>query len=132
MGTQRNAGSRILNGVRDMEKFEWKTVGILPSGVKVIQHTTQNNATNPQFSHSSKVYAVADPKDKKIKQIVAYDDINQMSKEINWGHKHNEFAKGEVHVHYDERNRNLTRKPNKEELKLYEEAMAFNQKLENK
>ena len=128
MGTSRNASSTELNNVRDMTKFEWKTVGILPSGVKLIQHTTQNNATNPQFSHSSKVYASANPRTKKIEKIVFYNSENKRVKELNWGHKHGTYEKEEIHVHYDVNNRNLVRSPNHEELVLYEEAMEYNKK----
>lgn len=94
-------------------------------GVKVITKVNKNPKqpdNTPMFSNTANtMYAHVGGKEKKIVQISVYENHTKV-KDIDWGHEHGKYKKGEVHVQeYIEKERQKEpRDPTEEEIMLVE------------
>lgn len=91
------------------------------SGIKVIEKVgdKRESKNTPMHSHSKNAMYARMDENGKVVQISVYENNNKV-KDIDWGHEHHEFKKGDVHVHtYDGFNRSkAVRRPTEEEMIL--------------
>lgn len=90
-------GSAFLIGKFD----EYITVKYV-AGIKVITRRDKKDGqpdNNPMHSHTANtMYAHLDRETGKVVQVSVYKD-NVKVKDIDWGHQHGKYKKGETHVH---------------------------------
>ncbi len=88
------------------------------AGIKVIEGTgTLHNM--PMYSGNSDKYLRTNHEGEPITMRLFKN--HEAAKDIDWGHKHGEFALGEIHVHeFKNGKRMKPRKPSPEERRLVE------------
>ncbi|MBR2448949.1 MAG: hypothetical protein IKB30_02380 [Clostridia bacterium] len=92
-------------------------------GVKLLIRLDNGHKNCPMYSHSSKMYAHRDT-EKKVTQIAVYENRVRVY-DIDWGHDHDSFKKGEIHIqYYKDGHRDKSRpaeKPTPEQVQLVKE-----------
>lgn len=110
------SGAAFVQGKFD----EYRTVKSI-SGIKVIEKISneKESKNTPMHSHSKNAMYARMDEYGNVVQISVYEN-NTKIKDIDWGHKHGDFNKGDVHVHtYDGFNRSkAVRRPTEEEMVL--------------
>lgn len=113
MGTSKNYDL----GTKTLKKFEYNKLGSI-NGISIIKSDANISNGLPRHSVTSKCYIIYDRDKKKITQVGFYNEKNELYKRMDWGHNHKQFKEGTPHIQYfDEKN--TTREPNEEELKLF-------------
>ena len=67
-------------------------------GVKLLKRKDNEHNNNPMYANKSKMYAHRNT-EKKVVQITVYENGIRMY-DIDWGHTHDSFKKGEPHIQY--------------------------------
>ena len=98
---------------------------------KVIQKSGDDRSHNglPKYSNTSNIYFKIDDKSGIIEQARIYKD-RKVTLDFDWGHTHNNFKEGVVHVHewHEDENGNWVRSKegrclNNDEIKKYGELL---------
>lgn len=97
------------------------------AGIKVIEGKgTLHNM--PMFSGDSDKYLRTNHEGEPI--TIRLFKNHAAEKDIDWGHKHGEFALGEIHVHEFKNGKRMSpRKPSAEERRLVEEVKRDGKRL---
>ena len=112
-------GTKWLNAGKVGNEYE--TIAEV-DGIQIVKHKISGSSSTPTYSNNSKYYATYDSTTGKIKQITCYDEETSAKiYDIDWGHKHGEFKKGEPHVQYYKNGirQKETYEPNSEQYALY-------------
>ena len=104
-------------------------------GIKIIQKVGKKEGDSdntPMYSHTpNTMYAIRDKDTLKVDQVAVYEAIpgskyGRKIKDIEWGHDHDPFKKGEVHVqdYIDGVRQKTPRVPTEEEKQIAEEIRS--------
>lgn len=97
-----------MGGTKQYEKYgeirepEYKQVGVTSNGIKVLQGLNKNSSGLPRYAHTPfTMYATTDSNTNELKQISGYGGKSGLVKikDLDWSHPHEEFKKGDIHVH---------------------------------
>lgn len=95
------------------------------AGIKIIQKKNKKKGTPDNTPNT--MYAIRDKVTGKVDQVSVYEAISESKhgrkiKDIEWGHYHKPFKKGEVHVqdYIEGIRQKAPRSPTKEELQIVE------------